>query len=171
MNSNKKINLNFKDNSNNILYLKEKSLNDFQVQNIEKSINQSFYNKINESRNYKKKQVEKSLNEKNIKELYKQRSATKKSNEKIIGNETNYFSRNLNQRLCTSMSENHSKFDTTPPVGYKRPPTGLLKPIIKRIKSGKIDYLKKEIYLEAISQDNAAGHVFMKYLQSTNKTV
>lgn len=166
--------------------LREKSLNDYQVKNIEKSVNQSRVNIYSHlSIVEKKKQPPISEKEKakmnEIKELYKNRITNKKLTSKAP--DENFYEKK-NTRSFTSMStaqlnENQeiikSLYDTSPPIGNKRPTTSMLKPIIKKPKNTGLnieaDKMKKEIYYEAISQDQTAGHIFMKYLQSTNKTV
>ena len=181
-----KTNLNSAGYYNQLALFKEKSLNDFQVQNIVKSLNQfegfnsynRIANKIVESRKESMIDIEKANQ---IKESYKKRFLLQKFSTKAMPVETNFYSiykneNNNNNREYSSVSDSNvivrSIFETSPPTGYKRPVTGMLKPIIKKPKQIINDEMfKRDVYLEAISQDQAAGHVFMKYLLSTNKTV
>lgn len=170
-------------------FFKQKSLNDFQVQNIVKSIacTEGFnnYNKIDQLLQFRKQPV--IINDRShVKESYRKRFEIKQLNSHVTYSETNFYKIHKNEannleRSHTSLSEENndiinSIFETSPPTGFKRPHTGtVLKPILR--KSNKFDcpineeQFKKDVYLEAISQDQSAGRIFMKYLLSTNKTV
>ena len=173
---------------NTSIFYKQKLLNDFQVQNIEKSITSiegfNNFNKIDQMLEFKRKKNSYFFVDRDsIKESYKKRQEIKELNAKIPYAETNFYKIHKNDSIdvkkeYSSLSDNNeivrSIFETSPPTGYKRPYTGPLKPILKPIKNDIMissENFDKDVYLEAISQDQASGRVFMKYLQSTNKIV
>ncbi len=176
--------------TNASIFYKQKLLNDFQVQNIEKSITSiegfNNFNKIDQIQELKRKKsnaIAFRIDKDNIKESYKKRRELKDLVAKMPLVETNFYKIHKNdpigsKREYTSFSDNNeimrSIFETSPPIGYKRPNTGQLRPILKPMKHDAMissENFDKDVYLEAISQDHASGHIFMKYLQSTNKTV
>ena len=69
------------------------------------------------------------------------------------------------------------RFKTSPPVGWKRPPsltTLIAKRMIENEQEGRqllpVD-MSREVFMEIVYRDRHAAHIFMKYLASRNKIV
>lgn len=175
----------------NLLSVKQ-NLNDFDVENIEKSLNHR-HNVKNKSA-----KLDKLKDEENLLKINKKHT---QSRVKIFESSSFSMSKNANLKqdlVSTTLGSFNSKskannlsnelsgydldeFKTSPPVGWKRPPsraTLMAKAMLENKKSsnGKSttktrSNTDKEIYLEAIYREDFAGQIFMKFLTTKNKTV
>lgn len=140
---------------NLLLHSRERSLNDNEVQNIEKSLQRAKTQSSISSRTPSKSIEFFSLNK-------KQQFITKTKENQVQSKLKRMHS------SIDSYSQIQKQYNTSPPIGLKRPVTSLNdkinQPVIR-------DKLSKDVYYEAIMEDLNAGQVFMKYLKFARKIV
>jgi hypothetical protein len=108
-----------------------------------------------------------------VRGLYRERKAAQSTLNRSVSNAS--FSQTSRSKLAAMAEDEFMEmFKTYPPIAYKRP--GIKRPkslnrLTTAMEDLKFDRLGRAVYYEAISSDNVAGNVFLKYLQTSNKKV
>jgi hypothetical protein len=158
------------------------ALNDLQAENIHKSIKEAA---IVNSAKARQSTLERNLLSSFARSgrleyahgLYKERKVQEiKQKPRQSVSSMEFYQPNKPKKL-NAMTEDDfmDVFKTNPPFAYRRPTLKRSKSVINKINSSLVDFkadrVNRSIYYEAVSSDNVAGNVFLKYLQTTNKTV